>query len=97
MFKMLIRLKVLENKVAEFEHLVSTLVANIHANEPDPKFYEVRRVVGGPPRTYVYFIEFRDQKANDAYANAAYHRDAAPAIMACLDGDPVYETLEPFY
>jgi hypothetical protein len=45
----------------------------------------------------VYFIEFKDQAANDAYANALYHQNAAPAIMACLDGDPVYETLEPFY
>lgn len=97
MFRMLIRLQVLEHKVAEFEKLVSTLVADIHANEPDPKIYEVRRLAGGPPRTYVYFIEFRDQAANDAYANAPYHRAAAPAIMACLDGEPVYEMLEPFY
>jgi quinol monooxygenase YgiN len=96
MFRMLIRLKVLEHKVAEFEALVSELVSNIHANEPDPKIYEVRRVAE-QPRTYVYFIEFKDQAANDAYANAPYHRNAAPAIMACLDGDPVYEMLEPFY
>lgn len=96
MFRMLIRLKVLDHKIVEFEQLVSTLVANIQANEPEPKIYEVRRVVD-QPRTYVYFIEFKDQAANDAYANALYHQNAAPAIMACLDGDPVYETLEPFY
>ena len=96
MIGMLIRLKVLEHKVAEFEGLVSTLVANIHAKEPEPKMYEVRRVVG-QPHTYVYFVAFKDQAANDAYANAPYHRTAAPAIMACLDGDPVYETLETFY
>jgi quinol monooxygenase YgiN len=93
---MLIRLKVLEHKIAEFESLVATLVANIHANEPEPKVYEVRRVAN-EPRTYVYFIEFKDQVANDAYANAAYHRSAAPAILACLDGEPVYETLDAFY
>ena len=96
MVGMLIRLKVLAHKVAEFEALVSTLVANIHANEPEPKFYEVRRVAD-QPYTYVYFIAFKDQAANDAYANAPYHRDAAPAIMACLDGDPIYEKLEAFY
>ena len=83
-------------KVAEFEKLVSTLVANIHAKEPEPKLYEVRRVAD-QPRTYVYFIAFKDKAPNDAYANAPYHRNAAPAIMACLDGDPVYETLEAFY
>ena len=96
MIGMLIRLKVLAHKVAEFEALVSTLVANIHTNEPEPKMYEVRRVVT-QPRAYVYFVAFKDQAANDAYANASYHRNAAPAIMACLDGDPVYEALEAFY
>lgn len=95
MIGMLIRLKVLEHKVVEFESLVSTLVANIHANEPDPMMYEVRRVTD-KPRTYVYFIAFKDRAANDAYANAPYHRSVAPAIMACLDGEPVYETLEAF-
>jgi quinol monooxygenase YgiN len=92
----LIRLKVLEHKVAEFEALVARLVADIHANEPDPKLYEVRRVAD-QPRTYVYFIAFKDQAASDAYANAVYHRNAAPAILACLDGDPVYEALDAFY
>ena len=96
MIGMLIRLKVLEGKVEEFEKLVSTLVANIHANEPEPKMYEVRKVKD-QPRTYVYFIAFKDQAANDTYDNAPYHRNVAPAIMACLDGDPVYETLETFY
>ncbi len=96
MISMLIRLKVLEHKVAEFEKLVSTLVADIYANEPEPKIFEVRRVAD-QPRTYVYFVAFKDQAANDAYANAPYHQNAAPPIMACLDGDPVYETLEPFY
>lgn len=96
MIGMLIRLKVLAHKVAEIESLVSTLVANIHTNEPEPKMYEVRRLAD-QPHTYVYFVAFKDQAANDAYANAPYHRNAAPAIMACLDGDPVYETLDTFY
>lgn len=96
MIGMLIRLKVLAHKVAEFETLVSTLVSNIHTHEPEPKMYEVRRVAN-QPLTYVYFIAFKDQAANDAYANASYHRNAAPAIMACLDGDPIYEKLDTFY
>ena len=96
MIGMLIRLKVLAHKVAEFESLVSTLVANIHTNEPEPKMYEVRRLAD-QPHTYVYFVAFKDQAANDAYANAPYHRNAAPAIMACLDGDPIYEKLDAFY
>ncbi|MEN3975551.1 antibiotic biosynthesis monooxygenase [Emcibacter sp. SYSU 3D8] len=95
MFGQLIRLKVKHDKVAEFEALVSTLVANIRANEPEPKTYEVRR--GAEPLSYVYFISFPEAGAYQNYADAPYHRNAAPAIMACLDGDPVYETLEAFY
>ncbi len=95
MFGQLIRLKVRKDKVAEFEQLVSTLVANIRANEPEPKTYEVRRAA--EPLTYVYFILFTDADAYQRYADAPYHRNAAPSIMACLDGDPIYETLEVFY
>jgi quinol monooxygenase YgiN len=95
MFGQLIRLKVQKDKVAEFEKLVSTLVANIRASEPEPKTYEVRRAA--EPLTYVYFISFTDADAYQRYADAPYHRNAAPAIMACLDGDPVYEALDTFY
>ena len=95
MFGQLIRLKVRRDKVAEFEKLVSTLVADIRANEPEPKTYEVRR--GAEPLSYVYFISFTDADAYQRYADAPYHRNAAPSIMACLDGDPVYEALEMFY
>ncbi|MEN3952058.1 antibiotic biosynthesis monooxygenase [Iodidimonas sp. SYSU 1G8] len=96
MIEMLIRLKVAEGKVEEFEALVAGLVADIYANEPDPKLYAVRKVAGAP-RTYVYFISFTDKDAYDRYVNAPYHKQVAPPIMACLDGDPVYETLEGFY
>ncbi|MBI1179174.1 MAG: hypothetical protein GC201_01355 [Alphaproteobacteria bacterium] len=95
MFSMLIRLKVQADKATEFETLVSRLVSDIRANEPEPKTYEVRR--GAEPHSYVYFISFTDEAAHQRYADAAYHRNAAPAILACLDGDPVYETLQSFY
>mgnify|MGYP000362433351 CR=1 FL=1 len=38
-----IRLKVKQGKGAEFGAWVAALVANIRANEPEPKTYEVRR------------------------------------------------------
>ena len=69
MFGQLIRLKVHKDKVAEFEKLVSTLVANIRASEPEPKTYEVRRAA--EPLTYVYFISFTDADAYQRYAIAA--------------------------
>ena len=68
MHRMLARLRLLEHKVAEFEQLVAALAANVHANEPEPRTYEVRRVAD-PPRTYVYLIEFKDQAASNVYAS----------------------------
>ena len=41
-----IRLKILPDKVGEFEGLVAQLVRDVHANEPGAKVYEVRRVKG---------------------------------------------------
>ena len=91
-----IRLKILPDKVAEFEGLVSQLVRDVHANEPGAKVYEVRRVKGRP-LTYVYFLSFENQAAFDRYSAADFHTQMSPKAVACLDGDPVFEDLESFY
>lgn len=91
-----IRLKVLPDKVAEFEALVAQLVRDVHANEPGVKVYEVRRVKG-QPLTYVYFLSFENQAAFDRYSSADWHRQMSPKAAACLDGNPVFEDLESFY
>lgn len=91
-----IRLKVLPDKVEEFERLVAQLVRDIHANEPGARVYEVRRVKD-QPFTYLYFLSFEDQAAFDRYAAADYHTQMSPKALACLDGDPVFEDLESFY
>jgi quinol monooxygenase YgiN len=91
-----IRLKILPDRVEEFEGLVAQLVRDIHANEPGARVYEVRRVKG-EPLTYVYFLSFEDQAAFDRYSNADYHTQMSPKAVACLDGYPVFEDLESFY
>ena len=91
-----IRLKILPDRVHEFEGLVARLVRDIHANEPGATVYEVRRVKG-QPLTYVYFLSFEDQAAYDRYSNADYHTQMSPKAVACLDGDPLFEDLESFY
>jgi quinol monooxygenase YgiN len=91
-----IRLKILPDKVAEFEGLVSQLVRDVNANEPGANVYEVRRVKG-QPLTYLYFLWFENQAAFDRYSAADYHRQMSPKAAACLDGDPVFEDLESFY
>ena len=89
-----IRLKILENKVEEFEALVGKLMEDVTANEPG-SIYDVRRV-RGEPLTYLYFISFPDEAAFDRYMSAEYHTDMSPLAMAMLDGDPVFEDLDVF-
>jgi quinol monooxygenase YgiN len=91
-----IRLKVLPDKVEEFEGLVAQLVRDVYAHESGAEVYEVRRVKD-EPFTYVYFICFADQAAFDRYSVADYHMQMSPKAVACLDGEPVFEDLESFY
>lgn len=95
MASMLIRVKVFPDKITEFEALVAQLVKDVASHEPDPKTYEVRRSQDDP-LSYVYFISFKDQAAFDSYSEADYHTQMSPKAMACIDGDPIIETLEPF-
>ncbi len=82
-----IRLKILPDKVEEFEGLVAQLVRDIYANEPGAKVYEVRRVKDRP-LSYVYFLSFQDQAAFDRYSAADYHTQMSPKAVACLDEIP---------
>lgn len=95
MSSMLIRVKVLRDKIEEFEALVAQLVKDVAAQEPGPKVYEVRRSCEDP-LSYVYFISFEDQAAFDSYSEADYHTQMSPKAMACIDGDPIIENLERF-
>ena len=94
MIGQIIRLKILENKVEEFEALVVKLMEDVTANEPG-SIYDVRRVKG-EPLTYLYFISFPDEAAFERYMSAGYHTDMSPKAIAMLDGDPVFEDLDVF-
>ncbi|MFT7220436.1 MAG: quinol monooxygenase YgiN [Candidatus Azotimanducaceae bacterium] len=90
----IIRLKVLEGKEAELEALVSQLMKDVAVNEPS-SIYDVRHV-RDEPRTYLYFISFPDQAANDRYLTADYHTEMSQKALALLDGDPIFEDLDSF-
>ena len=92
----LIRLKVLADKQQEFEALVGQLAKDVAANEPEPKFYEVRRSKDDP-LSYVYLFSFADDAAQQSYQDADYHTKMSPVVMQYLDGDPVFEELDSFY
>lgn len=93
MTSVLIRVKVQSGRERDFEDLIAKLVRDVHANEPDPKVYEFRRLQG-EPRTYVLFQSFADETAYDRYANSTYHLEASPKGQAMLDGEPIVEYLE---
>ena len=92
MIGQVIRLKIQENKVEEFEALVGKLMKDVTVNEPG-SIYEIRRV-RGEPLSYLYFISFPDQAAFDRYMSAEYHTEMSPKAMEMLDGDPVFEDLD---
>ena len=92
MIGQVIRLKVLEGKVEEFEALVAQLMRDVTSNEAG-SIYDVRRVRGAP-RTYSYFISFTDQASMDRYSAADYHMQMSPKAIALLDGDPTIEDLD---
>ncbi len=94
MIGQIIRLKIQENKVEEFEALVGKLMEDVTRNEPG-SIYDVRRV-RGEPLTYLYFISFPDEAAFNRYMSAEYHTTMSPKAMEMLDGDPVFEDLDAF-
>jgi quinol monooxygenase YgiN len=91
-----ILLKVLPEKQEEFEALVSQLVKDVNANEPDPKIYEVRKCQDDP-LSYFYFFCFADEAAQQSYQDADYHTTMSPKAVACLDGDPEFVEYDSFY
>lgn len=93
MIGQMIRLQVQDGKESEFERLVAQLMRDVVSHEPG-SIYEVRRV-RSEPRTYVYFISFPNQAAFDRYMDADYHTQMSPLAVAMLDGDPVFEELDP--
>jgi quinol monooxygenase YgiN len=88
------RLKVLADRVEEFERLVLQLVRDVHDHEPGQVF-EYRRARDAE-RTYVLFLSFDNEAAFVRYSEAPWHRGVSPAIIACLDGAPVAEQLDTF-
>ncbi len=88
------RLKVAEEKQAEFERLTSQLVRDVAENEPG-SIFEYRRGVEDS-LTYVLFLSFDDEQAFQRYSTADYHTGASAQIMECLAEAPIGDDLERF-
>lgn len=89
-----IRLKIKAGTQPEFEALVTQLMRDVAANEPDA-VYDVRRV-RGQPLTYFYYFKFPEQAGYDRYMTADYHTQMSPKATALLDGEPEFFDLDTF-
>jgi quinol monooxygenase YgiN len=87
------RVRVKPEKRAEFIGIITGLVRNIKANEPDTLVYEF--LEAADPNEFVFFERFTNQAAYDKHQQMPYHVAISAAGWACLAGDPIIEPLTP--
>jgi quinol monooxygenase YgiN len=85
------RVRVKPEKRAEFIGIITELVRNIRANEPDTHVYEFLQAAD--PLEFVFFERFTDFAAYEKHQKMPYHVAISAAGWACLDGDPIIEPL----
>ncbi len=85
------RVRVKPEKRSEFIGIITELVRNIKANEPDTLVYEFMQAAD--PLEFVFFERFTDQAAYEKHAQMPYHVAISAAGYACLASDPVIEPL----
>jgi quinol monooxygenase YgiN len=86
-------LKVQDGKGTELEAVFRDLAAQVRANEPGNKFYQLCRS-RADANTYVVLEHYADQAAIEAHRNAEHFKAAGPKIGACLAGRPEIQYLD---
>jgi quinol monooxygenase YgiN len=80
-------LKVQENKGAEFEAVFRELAAQVRANEPGNKLYQVCKS-RKDENTYIVMELYADQAALDAHGKSDHYRAAGPKLGPTMAGRP---------
>jgi quinol monooxygenase YgiN len=80
-------LKVAEGKNADFEAVFRDLAAQVKANEPGNRLYQVCRAKADG-NTYVVMEIYADQAALEAHGKSDHFRAAGPKIGPTLGGKP---------
>jgi len=80
-------LKVQPGKGAELEAVFRDLAAQVRANEPGNKAYQICKS-RKEADTYVVMEIYNDQAAIEAHGKSDHFRAAGPKIGACLAGRP---------
>ncbi|HET7334654.1 MAG TPA: putative quinol monooxygenase [Rhizomicrobium sp.] len=80
-------LKVQDGKGDEFEAVFRDLAAQVKANEPGNKLYQVCRSKADA-NTYVVMELYADQAALEAHGKSDHFRAAGPKLAPCMGGKP---------
>ena len=80
-------LKVQEGKGAEFEGVFRDLAAQVRANEPGNKLYQVLKS-RNDANTYIVMEIYADQAALEAHGKSDHFKAAGPKIGPTLAGRP---------
>jgi quinol monooxygenase YgiN len=80
-------LKVAEGENSEFESVFRELAAQVKANEPGNKLYQVFKSKADT-QTYVVMEIYADQAALEAHGKSDHFKAAGPKIAPTLGGRP---------
>jgi quinol monooxygenase YgiN len=86
-------LKVLAGKGGELETVFSELAAQVRANEPGNRLYQLCKSRTGAD-VYVVMEVYQDQAAIEAHGKSDHFRAAGARIGACLAGRPEIQYLD---
>ena len=80
-------LKVQDGKQADFEAVFRDLAAQVRANEPGNKLYQVCKSKADPT-TYVVMELYENEDALKAHGASDHFKAAGPKLAPCMGGKP---------
>jgi len=86
-------LKVQDGKGAELESVFQGLAAEVRANEPGNKLYQLCKS-RADANTYIVMEMYTGQDAIEAHRASDHFRAAGPKLGACLAGRPEIQFLD---
>ena len=77
---------------AQFEAVAKELMAQVHANEPGCKLYQLCKA--SEPDTYVFMERYVDQAAVETHRGTAHFKELGKKMGAFMDGRPDVKILQ---
>lgn len=77
---------------ADFEAVAKQLMAQVHANEPGCKLYQLCK--SAEPDTYVFIERYVDHAAVETHRGTPHFKELGKAMGAFMDGRPTVQILQ---